>query len=67
MSVQALRIEALLDAIDNYRALPETQREQLRPLLNETLDRFNDISGYSETIRGFLWDLGQDVESPPAP
>ena len=57
MTDQELRIEALLDAIDNYRALPEAERERLRPLLNETLDRFNSISEYSVILRGYLQDL----------
>lgn len=48
------RVDALLDAIDNFRGLPEAQRDALRPVLNETLDRFNAISGYSETIHAYL-------------
>jgi hypothetical protein len=54
MTLNRVRVEALLDAIDKFRGLPEAQREELRPLLNETLDRFNALSRYSAILRGYL-------------
>ena len=48
------RVEALLDAIDNYRSLAPDKKASLRPLFDETLDRFNMLSGCSKTINSFL-------------
>lgn len=64
MSLQQSRIDALLDAIDNYRSLPEPQREALRPLLNETLDRFNALGECSEVLQRYACEVSDGVMPP---
>ena len=48
------RIDALLDAIDNYASLPPQKQAELEPLYQETLQRFKELQLHSAVIRRFL-------------
>lgn len=48
------RIEALLVAIQNFKALPPAQQEALEPVYRETLERFKELQHASGIIQDFL-------------
>ncbi len=58
--VHQARVVQLLDLIDKCRSLPIEQQEALRPLIEETLERFNQLSRDSKIIRDFA-DVLEDL------
>ena len=54
------RNELLLDAIDNFKSLPVKMQRQLRPLLEDTIDRHRLIEKNKEIIDKFFADLAQE-------
>jgi len=49
--------ESLLDAIDNFKNLSKMQQNNLKPLLEKTIERYKDMARYGEITYKFFSDL----------